>query len=84
MAALIAAQRDQHQIPHVPVGEPAAVSFGEHPAQCHMGGGFIGAGLSEQALLAGDRVGSGIDLDPERAAWQPLNMPLLDLAVPAR
>ena len=35
-----------------------------------MGGGLVGAGLPEQALLAGDRVGSRVDLDPERATGQ--------------
>ena len=49
----------------IPVGEPAAVSFGEQPAECHMGGSFIEAGLPEQPLLAGDRVGSRVDLDSE-------------------
>jgi hypothetical protein len=37
-----------------------------------MGGGLVGAGLPEQAFLAGDRVGPRVDLDSERAARQPL------------
>ena len=56
----------------VPVGEPAAVSFGQQAAERYMGGGLIRAGLPKEALLAGDRVGSRVDLDPERAARQPL------------
>ena len=56
----------------MPVGEPAAVGLGQQPAKRYMGGGLVGTGLPEEALLAGDRVGSGVDLDPERAARQPL------------
>ena len=54
----------------VPVGEPAAVSFGQQAAERYMGGGLIRAGLPEEALLAGDRVGSRLDLHSERAARQ--------------
>jgi hypothetical protein len=46
--------------------------LGQQSAKRHMGGGLVGAGLPEETLLAGDRVGSGVDLDPERAARQPL------------
>lgn len=58
----------------VPVGEPAAVGLGQQPAERDMGGGLIRAGLPKETLLAGDRVGSRVDLDPERAARQPLDV----------
>ena len=54
----------------MPVGEPAAVGLGQQPAKRYMGGGLIRAGLPEEALLAGDRVGSRLDLHSERAARQ--------------
>ena len=47
-------------------------SLGQQSAKRHLGGGLVGAGLPEETLLAGDRVGSGVDLDPERAAGRPL------------
>ena len=56
------------------VGEPAAVGLDEHPAERCVGGSLVGAGLPQEARLAGDRVGSRVDLDPERAAWQLLYM----------
>jgi hypothetical protein len=58
------------------VGEQAAASLDEHPAERCVGGGLIGAGLPEEAFLAGDRVGSRVDLDPERAARQLLYVTL--------
>src|SRR6185312_12475053 len=58
----------------LPVGEPAAVGLSEQPAERCVGGGLVGAGLPEQAFLAGDRIGSRVDLDPERAAGQALDM----------
>ncbi len=39
-----------------------------------MGGSFIGQVCLSKAFLAGDRAGSRVDLDPEQAAWQALNM----------
>jgi hypothetical protein len=58
----------------LPVGEPAAVGLGEQPTERCVGGGLVGAGLPEQAFLAGDWIGSRVDLDPERAARQSLDM----------
>jgi hypothetical protein len=52
------------------VGEPAAVGFDKHPAERCVGDSLVGAGLPEEARLAGDRVGSRVDLDSERAARQ--------------
>src|SRR5690242_11631962 len=54
----------------MPVGEPAAVGLDKHPAERCVGGGLVGAGLPEEAPFAGDWVGSCVDLDSERAAWQ--------------
>jgi hypothetical protein len=54
----------------MPVGEPAAVGLGQQSAQRYMGGGLVEAGLPEQAFLAGDRIGSRVDLDSERATRQ--------------
>ena len=42
----------------MPVGEPPAVGLGQQPTERHMGGGLVGAGLPEQAFLAGDWVGT--------------------------
>ena len=61
------------------VGEPAAVGLDEHPAERCVGGRLVGAGLPEEACLAGDRVGFRVDLDPERAARQLLYMTLAGL-----
>ena len=52
------------------VGEPAAVGLDEHPAERCVGGSLVGAGLPEEAFLAGDRVGPRVDLDSERATRQ--------------
>ena len=59
----------------LPVGEVVAVGLGEQLAERRGGGGFVGAGLLEAARLAGDRVGSGVDGDPEGPAGK-----LLDVA----
>jgi hypothetical protein len=47
----------------LPVGEPAVVGLGEQPAERCVGGGLVGAGLPEQAFLAGDRIGSRVGVD---------------------
>jgi hypothetical protein len=49
----------------LPVGEPAAVGLGEQPSERRVGCGLVGAGLPQQAFLAGDRIGSRVHLDPE-------------------
>ena len=48
-----------------PVGEVVAVGLGEQLAERRSGGGLIRAGLLEAPRLAGDRVGSGVDVDAE-------------------
>ena len=58
-----------------PVGEVVAVGLGEQLAERRGGGGLVGAGLLEAPRLAGNRVGSGVDVDPERPAGE-----LLDVA----
>ena len=57
------------------VGEAVAVGLGEQPAERRGGGGFVRAGLLEAPRLASNRVGSGVDMDPERPARE-----LLDVA----
>jgi hypothetical protein len=57
------------------VGEAVAVGLGEELTERRGGGGFVGAGLLEASRLAGDRVGSGVDGDPEGPAGK-----LLDVA----
>jgi hypothetical protein len=57
------------------VGEVIAVSLGEQLAEGRGGGCFVGACLLQAPRLAGDRVGSGVDVDPERPAGK-----LLDVA----
>jgi hypothetical protein len=52
-----------------------AVGLGEQLAEHGGGGSFVGAGLLEAPWLAGDRVGSGVDVDPEGPAGE-----LLDVA----
>lgn len=47
------------------VREVVAVGLGEQLAERRGGGGFVGAGLLEAPRLAGDRVGSGVDVDPK-------------------
>ena len=54
------------------VGEVVAIGLGEQLAERRGGGGLVGAGLPKQAFLAGDRIGSCVDLDSERAARQAL------------
>jgi hypothetical protein len=49
----------------LPVGEAVAVGLGEQLAERCGGRGFAGTGLLEASRLAGDRVGSGVDRDPE-------------------
>ena len=39
-----------------------------------VGGSLVGAGMPQEARLASDWVGSCVDLDSERAAWQLLYM----------
>ena len=51
-----------------------ALRLFEQPAERGGGGCLVGARLPEAALLAGDRIGSGVDADAERAAGQPLNV----------
>src|SRR4029453_2652020 len=58
-----------------PVGEGGTVGLSEQFAERCSGGGFVGAGLLEAPRLAGNRVGSGIDVDPEGPAGE-----LLDVA----
>ena len=58
-----------------PVGEVVAVGLGEQLAERRGGGGLVGAGLLEAPRLAGNRVGSGVDVDPEGPARE-----LLDVA----
>ena len=48
-----------------PVGEAIAVGLGEQSAERCGCGGLVGAGLLEAPRLAGDRVGSGVDVDAE-------------------
>ena len=57
------------------VGEVVAVGLGEQLAERRGGGGLVGAGLLEAPRLAGNRVGSGVDVDPEGPAGE-----LLDVA----
>jgi hypothetical protein len=52
-----------------------AVGLGEQLAEGPGGGCFVGAGLLEAPRLARDRVGSGVDMDPEGPAGE-----LLDVA----
>jgi hypothetical protein len=52
-----------------------AVGLGEQPSERRGGGGLVGAGLLEAPRLADDRVGSGVDVDPEGSARE-----LLDVA----
>jgi hypothetical protein len=61
------------------VGEPAAAGLDEHPAERCMGGSLVGAGLPEDAFLAGNRAGSRVDLDSERSARELLYVTLADL-----
>ena len=63
----------------MPVGEPAAVGLGEQPSERRVGCGLVGAGLPQQAFLAGDRIGPRVDLDSERAARQPLYVTFMGL-----
>ena len=63
----------------MPVGEPAAVSFGEQAAERYVRRGFVVAGLPEQAFLAGDRIGPRVDLDSERATRQSLDVTFMGL-----
>jgi hypothetical protein len=57
------------------VGEVVAVGLGEQLAERRGGRGLVGAGLLKAPRLAGDRVGSGVDVDPEGPAGE-----LLDVA----
>jgi len=45
------------------VGEAVAVGLGEQPSERRGGGGLVRAGLLEAPRLAGDRDGSGVDVD---------------------
>jgi hypothetical protein len=58
-----------------PVGEVVTVGLGEELAERRGGGGLVRAGLLEAPRLAGNRVGSGVDVDAERPARE-----LLDVA----
>ncbi len=51
----------------------------EQPAKRGRRGGLVGARLPEAALLAGDRIGPGVDAYTERPAGQPLNVAALGL-----
>jgi hypothetical protein len=66
------------------VREPAAVGLDEHSAERRVGRRLVWAGLPEEACPSGDRVGSRVDLDSERAARQLLYMTLLVLAMTTR
>ena len=57
------------------VGEVIAVGLGEQLAERRGGGGLVRAGLLEAPRLAGDRVGSGLDVHSEGPARE-----LLDVA----
>src|ERR1700759_1381550 len=57
-----------------PVGEVAAVGLGKQLAERRSGGGLVGARLLEAPRLAGDRVGSAVDVHPERSAGEPLDV----------
>jgi len=63
----------------MPVGEPAAVGFGEQPTERYLRRGLVGTRLPEQAFLAGNRIGPRVDLDSERAARQPLDVTSMGL-----
>jgi len=56
------------------VGEAVAVGLGEQPSERRGGGGLVRAGLLEAPRLAGDRVGSGLDVDPEGPAGEWLDV----------
>jgi hypothetical protein len=57
------------------VGKVVAVGVGEQLAERRGGRSLVGAGLLEAPRLAGDRVGSGVDVHPEGPAGE-----LLDVA----
>ena len=57
------------------VGEVIAVGLGEQLAGRRGGGGLVGAGLLEAPRLAGDRVGSGLDVHSEGPARELLDRP---------
>jgi hypothetical protein len=47
------------------IREAPFVSLPEEPGKRRGRGGLVRAGLPEKAFLAGDRIGSRVDLDPE-------------------
>jgi len=65
----------------VPLGGLVALGLLQQPAQRLKGGRVVSAGLAQAPPLAGDRVGPGIDDDPERAAGQLLYVTLRLLAM---
>jgi hypothetical protein len=67
-----------------PVGEGVAVGLGEQLAERRGGGSLVGTGLLEAQRLAGDRVGSGVDVGPERPAGSFSMWPLAVVAMAAR
>jgi len=67
-----------------PVGEVIAVGLGEQLAERRGGGGLVGAGLLEAPRLAGDRVGSGVDVDAEGPLGSFSMWPRAVVAMPAR
>jgi hypothetical protein len=67
-----------------PVGKVVAVGLGEQLAERRGGGGLVGAGLLEAPRLAGNRVGSGVDVDPEGPAGELLDVASAVVAMAAR
>jgi hypothetical protein len=65
---------EDHAEGDVPVRHLVALRLPEHRAERGGGGCLVGAGLPEAALLAGDRIGPGVDPDAECAAGQPLDV----------
>jgi hypothetical protein len=64
--------------------EVVAVGLGEQLAERRGGGSFVGAGLLEASRLAGNRVGSGVDVDPEGPAGKRSMWPRAVVAMAAR
>jgi len=68
----------------LPIGEVVAVGLGEQLAERRGGGGLVGAGLFEAPRLAGNRVGPGVDVDPEGPAGSCSMWPREVVAMAAR
>jgi hypothetical protein len=66
------------------VGEMVAVGLGEQLAERSGGGCLVRAGLLEASWLAGNRVGSGVDVDPEGPARELLDVASGGVAMAAR